>query len=47
MRGLRGEITELEYAKGGYEGEGNKLFSMAGGWRPRSAELELQQGKQV
>jgi len=45
--GMRGEITVLEYVKGSCEGEGSKLFSVAGGGRPRSAELELRQGKEV
>lgn len=44
LRGLREEITVLECVKGSCEGEGSKLFSMASGGRPRSAELELQQG---
>lgn len=30
MRGLRRQIRVLEYAKGSCEGEGGKLFSMAG-----------------
>lgn len=47
MRGLRGEITVLECVKGSCEGEGSKPFSVASGGMPRSAELKLQQGKQV